>query len=60
MLEVLDRIHWDQQQRGRKAMTEDEMEQEIAQARREADGDEERWREIWSQTAPRSESTDSA
>jgi hypothetical protein len=31
MLEVLDRIHRDQQQRGRRPMTEDEMAAEIAQ-----------------------------
>jgi hypothetical protein len=33
MLEVLDRIHRDQQQRGRKPVTEEEMAAEIAQMR---------------------------
>src|SRR5438094_225950 len=50
MLEVLDRIHWHQQQRGRKPMTEEEMAAEIAQMRTEDDESQERWREIWSQT----------
>jgi hypothetical protein len=57
MLEVLDRIHRDQQLRGRRAMTEEEMAAEIAQMRA-ADDDEERWRQIWSQTANQSERTD--
>src|SRR5216684_9417544 len=50
MLEVLDRIHRDQQQRGRRPMTEEEMTAEIADRRAEDDEDEERWRQIWSQT----------
>jgi hypothetical protein len=50
MLEVLDRIHHDQQLRGRKPMTEDEMAAEIAQMRAEDDEYEERWPQIWSQT----------
>jgi hypothetical protein len=50
MLEVLDRIHRDQQQRGRKPMTEEEMAAEIAQSRAEDEEYEERWRQIWSQT----------
>ena len=33
MLEVLDRIHQEQQQRGRKPMTEEEMPAEIARIR---------------------------
>jgi hypothetical protein len=33
MLEVLDRIHGEQQQRGRRPMTEEEMAAEIAQMR---------------------------
>jgi len=37
MLEVLDRIHRDQQQRGRRPMTEEEMAAEIAQLRAEDD-----------------------
>src|SRR5437764_12700700 len=54
MLEVLDRIHRDQQQRGRKPMTEEEMAAEIARARAEDDY-EDRWREIWSQTGTKPE-----
>jgi hypothetical protein len=50
MLEVLDRIHRDQQQRGRKPMTEEEMAAEIAQMRAEEAEYEERWRQIESQT----------
>ena len=37
MLEVLDRIHRDQQQRGRRPMTEEEMAAEIVQMRGEGD-----------------------
>jgi len=48
MLDVLDRIHREQQQRGRRLMTEEEMAAEIAQMR--AEDDEERRRQIWSQT----------
>jgi hypothetical protein len=58
MLEVLDRIHRDQQQRGSKPMTEEEMAAEIAQMRAEDDEYEERWRQIWSQTGTESERTD--
>lgn len=58
MLEVLDRIHRDQQQRGRKPMTEVEMAAEIAQVHSEDDPYEERWREIWSRTATGPEKTD--
>jgi hypothetical protein len=50
MLEVLDCIHHDQQQRGHRPMTEDEMAAEIARMRAEDDEYEERWRQIWSQT----------
>jgi hypothetical protein len=50
MLEVLDRIHHDQRQRGDRAMTEEEMAAEIAQMRAEDDEYEQQWREIWSQT----------
>jgi hypothetical protein len=46
MVEVLDRIHRDQQQRGRRPMTEEEMAAEIAQMRAEDDECEERWLEI--------------
>lgn len=49
MLEVLERIHRDQQQQGRTPMTEEEMAVEIAQLRAD-DEYEERWRQIWSQT----------
>lgn len=52
MLEVLDRIHREQRERGRRPMTEQEMAAEIAAARAEQDEEEERWRRIWSQTAP--------
>lgn len=58
MLEVLDRIHREQQQRGRRPMTEEEMAAEIAQIRREDNEYEERWHEIWSQTAAKNERTD--
>src|SRR5579863_4378240 len=58
MLEALDRIHRDQQARGRKPMTEEEMAAEIAQMRSEEDEDEERWRGIWSQTGAKPERTD--
>jgi hypothetical protein len=50
MLEVLDRIHRDQQQRGTRPMTEEEMAAEIARMRAEDDAYEQRWRDIWSQT----------
>jgi hypothetical protein len=50
MLEVLDRIHRDQQQRGRRPITEEEMAAEIAQMRADDEEYEERWRQIGSQT----------
>src|SRR5947209_4899805 len=50
VLAVLDRIHREQQQSGRKPMTEEEMAAEIAQMRTEDDEYEERWRHIWSQS----------
>src|SRR5437868_2285811 len=52
MLEVLDRIHRDQQHRGRRPATEGEMDAEIARLRAE---DEEQWREIWAQTGATTE-----
>ena len=58
MLEVLDRILRDQQQRGRRPMTEEEMDAEVAQMRAEDNEYEERWRAIWSQTATKPERTD--
>jgi hypothetical protein len=58
MLEALDSIHRDQQQRGRKPMTEEEMTTEIAQMRTEDDEYEERWRQIGSQTNIKPERTD--
>ena len=58
MLEVLDRIHRDQQAQGRTPMTEEEMAAEIAQMRAEEDESEERWRQIWSQTDARSKRRD--
>ena len=60
MLEVLERIRREQQQRGRKAMTEEEMAAEIAQMRHENEEYEERWREIWSQTGANSERADNS
>jgi hypothetical protein len=50
MLEVLDSIHRERQQRGQRPMTEEEMAAEIAQMRAEDDEYEQRWREISSQT----------
>jgi len=50
MLEVLDRIHRDQVQQGRRPMTEEEMAAEIAQMRGEDEEYEERWQQVWSQT----------
>jgi hypothetical protein len=58
MVEVLDRIHHDQQRRGRRPITEEEMATEIAQLRGEDDEYEERWRQIWSQSRTKSERTD--
>ena len=58
MLEVLDRIHREQRQRGRRPMTEEEMAAEISRRRAEDDEYEERWREIWSQTGAKDERTD--
>lgn len=52
MVEVLDRIHRDQQARGRRPMSEEEMAAEIAALRAEDDEYEERWRAISAQTAP--------
>jgi hypothetical protein len=50
MLDVLDRIQQDQQQRERRPMTEEEMTAEIVRMRGDDDEYEERWRQIWSQT----------
>ena len=58
MLDVLDRIHRDQQQRGRRPMTEEEMAAEIAQMRGEEEEYEERWQQIWSQTGRKAEKMD--
>ena len=57
MLEVLDRIHREQRQRGRRPMTDEEMNAEIAAMRAEDDEYEERWRQIWSQTQPNQSDT---
>ena len=51
MLEVLDRIHREQRERGRRPITEEEMAAEITAARAEQDEEEEHWRWIRSQTA---------
>ena len=58
MLEVLDRIHRDQQQRGRRPMTDEELAAEISQLRGEDDEYEERWREIWNQSGTKPQETD--
>jgi len=58
MLEVLDRIHQEQQQCGRRPMTEEEMASEITQMRAEDDEYEKRWRQIWSQTGMKPEKAD--
>ena len=58
MLETLDRIHREQQERGRKPVTEAEMADEIARTRAEDDDDETRWREVWSHTVTKAPSTD--
>lgn len=58
MLEVLDRIHRDRQQRGRRPMTEEEMAAEIAQIRAEDTEYEARWREIESQSTTKADQTD--
>ena len=50
MVDVLDRIHREQQRRGRKPMTEEEMAAEIAALRADDDEYEERCRQIWGQT----------
>ena len=50
MLEVLDRIHKDQRQRGSASITEEQMAADFAQMRAGDEESEQRWREIWSQT----------
>lgn len=50
MLEVLERIDRERQERGHRQMTEEEMNADMAAARAEDDEYEERWRLIWSQT----------
>src|SRR5262249_2852041 len=57
MLEVLDRIHREQQ-RGRPPMSEEEMAAEIAQLRAEDDEYEERLAEIGSQAGTKRQGTD--
>lgn len=58
MLEILDRIHHQQEQRGRRPMTEEEMAAEIEQMRSEDEEYEEHWREIWSQNSTNRERAD--
>lgn len=58
MLEILDRIHLDQQQRQRRPMGDEEIAAEVAQMRAEGGQYEERWRQIWRQTGTKSERTD--
>jgi hypothetical protein len=50
LLEILDRIHANQRARGYQGLTEEEMAARIA-ALRDDEVYEERWRQIWSQTA---------
>src|SRR2546430_12045577 len=57
MLEVLERIHREQAQRGRTPMTEEEMAAEIARLRAEDNEYEQRWREIWAQTGAKGDKT---
>ncbi len=49
MLEVLERIHREQKERGHVPMTERQMADEIGKMREDAEY-EERWRQIWSHT----------
>lgn len=58
MLEVLDRIHRDQQQRGRVPMSEEAMAAEIAQLRAEDNDYEQRWQKLHAQTSTNGPSTD--
>jgi hypothetical protein len=58
MLEVLDRIHRDQQHRGQRPMTEEEMAAEIAQMRSDDEAYEARWQQIWSQSRTTPPATD--
>jgi hypothetical protein len=58
MLEVLDRIHRHQQQRGRKPISDEEMAAEIARLRAEDDEYEERCRAIWSEADAKVKKTD--
>ena len=50
VLEVLDRIHREQRERGDQTMTEEQMAAEIASLRADGEEEEERWRQIWAQT----------
>ena len=58
MLEVLDRIHREQQRRGRKPLTEEETAAKVERLRAEDDEYEKRWQEIWAQSGKEPESTD--
>jgi hypothetical protein len=55
MLEVLDRIHRDQRQRGQVPMSDEEMAREIERMRHEDDEYEERWRKIWNEAEGRAD-----
>jgi hypothetical protein len=50
LLEVLDQIHAAQRARDFKGLTEEEMAARIAAMQQEGEEEEERWRQIWSQT----------
>jgi hypothetical protein len=50
VLEVLDQIHRQQRESGRRPMTEEEMAAEIAAQRTEDEEYEQRWQALWSQT----------
>ena len=58
MLEVLDRIHHDQQRRGRRPITEAEMAAELHQLRAEDDEYEKHWQQVWSQSPAKPTKTD--
>ena len=55
MLDELDRIHTDQQRRGRRPMSEEEMAAEIAAVRGEDNNYDQRWHEIWTKSAAKPE-----
>lgn len=60
MVDVLDRIHRDQQKAGHKPMNEEDMAAEIADMRAEDDEYEERWKQIWSKISAKGQETDAS